>query len=318
MGGEDSLSLYLDLEDGVAPDFDVALKAALAWSAAIKEIAYVVDPTVLIRIEFEGTYEGSLGFNAKLRAVAARGRDAAAGIGRAASDPVVIRTAIVSATIWAMMNLAEYTFSRVMDHLTGADAPSAVQGLSDEDKEDIAKRVLDGLRNDAARQPVRAMYRELERDPAVIGVGVTTRPDQRPADVVPRSAFPTMAGRDTIRTQTMERRVVPERLRVVLVKPVLERGDRRWGFKGPTGEFGASIKHDAFIEAVLSGTTTVPMVEGIELTIDLETTEEFQGQVWVPLKREVVNVIDLHWPTRAGDLFAAPERGEASDDDQPG
>lgn len=306
MDSDGSISLYLDLERGVAPDFDVAMKAALAWSTAIKEIAFVVDPSVAIRVEFDGTYEGSLGFNAKLRAVVVRGRRMAGSAVRAASDPDAIRTAIISATIWAMMNVAEYALDRVMDHLTGADAPPAVQKLSDEDKADIARRVLEGLRNDAARQPVRSMYRELERDPAVKGVGVTTRRSSRPSDVVPRSEFSAMAGRGAIRAETVERRIVPERMRVVLVRPVLERGDRRWGFKGATGEFGASIKHDAFIDAVLSGTTAVPMVEGIELTIDLETTEEFQGQVWVPLKREVVNVVDLHWPARPGELFPAP------------
>ncbi|ODT62173.1 MAG: hypothetical protein ABS77_07595 [Phenylobacterium sp. SCN 69-14] len=306
MDSDGSISLYLDLEKGVAPDFDVALKAALAWSTAVKEIAYVVDPGVQIRLEFDGTYEGSLGFNARLRAVLTKAQEAAQRVRTTATDPQVIRTAIVSATIWAMMNLAEYTFSRVMDHLTGADAAPEVQALSEADKTDIANRVLEGLRNEAARQPVRTMYRELERDPGVKGVGVTARPDARPTEVVPRSEFRAMSGRVVPKTQTIERRVVPERMRVVLVKPVLERGDRRWGFKGPSGEFGASIKHDAFIEAVLSGTTAVPMVEGIELTIDLETTEEFEGQVWVPKKREVVNVVDLHWPARPGDLFATP------------
>lgn len=309
------LSLYLDLEKGVSPDFDVALRAALAWSSAIKEIAYVVDPGVQIRIEFDGTYGGSLGFNAKLRAMLSRTQEAAQSVHRAATDPQVVRTAVVSATIWAMMNLAEYSFARVMDYLTGADAAPEVQALSETDKTDIANKVLAGLRNEAARQPVRTMYRELERDPGVKGVGVTAREDARPTEIVPRSEFRIKSGRDLPKTQTIERRVVEERMRVVLVKPVLERGDRRWGFKGPSGEFGASIKHEAFIEAVLSGTTAVPMVEGIELTIDLETTEEFQGQVWTILKREVVNVVDLHWPARPGDLFAAPQGPQAKDND---
>lgn len=297
------LSLYLDLEPGTSADLDVVAKAALAWSAALKEIAFVVDPGLHLRVELESGTQGSLSLNARLRSVLPAIKTAGAQVRAAVTEPQVIRTVIVTAAMWVVMNSAEYTFTRVMDYLTGADAPPEANQLSDEDKADIARRVVEALRNEETRAPVRSMYRELERDPAITGAGLTSRPGVRPQVIVPRAAFPRMAGHVEPKVETVSKRVIPERTRLTLVRPVLERGDRRWGFKGPYGEFGAAVKHHDFIESVLSGTTSVPMMEGIEMTVDLETTEEFVNGVWAPTKREVVNVVDLHQPLRQAPLF---------------
>lgn len=297
------LSLYLDLEAGSSADLDVVAKAALAWSAAIKEIAYVVDPSVQVRLELESGTPGSLSLNTVIKSIVPATKSAGAYIRGAASDPQTVRTIIVTGAMWLAMNTAEYTFEKALDFLTGADAPPEAQVLSDKDKADIAQRVVDALRNEDAKRPARAVFRELERDQKIIGAGVTTWAGKRPSVIVPRSDFSKLSGRVVLKTETLTKRIVPERMRVILVRPFLERSDRRWGFRGPSGEFGASIKHGDFIESVLSGTTSVPMMEGIEMTIDLETHEEFEGGVWVQKKREVVNVIDLHQPLRQTALF---------------
>ena len=303
------ISLYLDLEPGTSADLDVVARAALAWSAALKEIAFVADPGYGLRIELESGTPGSLSLNVRLRSVLPKVKTVGAQVRAAVTDPRNIRTAIVSAAIWAAMNLMDYGFSSVMDWLTSADAPPEVQSLSDEDKADIARQVVEGLRNEAARAPIRTMYRELERDPSIRGAGVTSRPGKRPERIVPRADFAQLSGRVEVKTDTVTKRMVPERMRVTLLRPFLEKSDRRWGFKGPWGEFGASIKHADFMESVLSGTTSVPMMEGIEMTVDLETHEEFENGVWVPVKREVVNVVDLHQPMRQAPLF--PPSGDA-------
>lgn len=309
------LSLYLDLEPGETADLDVVAKAALAWSAAIKEIAYVVDPSLHLRIELESGTAGSLSLNAKLRSVAKGVNNTASRVKTALGQPQVVTTLVITASMWLLMNSAEYTFTRVMDYLTGADAPAEAQELSEEDKADIARRVVEAMRNEQAKAPVRSMYRELERDPAVRGAGLTSTPGKRPDVIVLRAQFASMAGHVEPKIEMIGKRVIAERTRLVLVRPVLERGDRRWGFKGPFGEFGAAVKHHDFIESVLSGTTSVPMMEGIEMTVDLETTEELQDGVWAPVKREVVNVADLHQPYRQDSLFPpSNENRDAADD----
>jgi hypothetical protein len=317
-GGELSapLSLYLDLKPGEAADLDVVAKAALQWSAALKEIAFIVDPSCELRIELESGTAGSLSLNAKLRAIgpaiktAAGNAMAAAGQMKAiATDPQTVRTVVISVAIWAAMNGAEYAFGRLLDYMTGADAPPEAAALSDEDKADIARRVVEALRNESATKPVRSMYRELERDTAIVGAGITARPGKRPEHVVPRERFSEMAAQPEPQVQEADKRTVPERMRVRLVRAILERGDKRWGFRGPYGEFGAPVKHAEFLDAVLSGTSPVPMVEGIEMTIDLETSEELEGGVWVPKKREVVRVLELHPPSTQSLLFPSPPDG---------
>jgi hypothetical protein len=84
--------------------------------------------------------------------------------------------------------------------------------------------------------------------------------------------------------------------RVTLIRPVLEPGNRRWQVSGAEGRFGASIKDQTFLENILSGHIAVPMVAGIEMDIDLETTEEKKGDVWVVINRDIVTVGRIYPP----------------------
>jgi hypothetical protein len=109
-------------------------------------------------------------------------------------------------------------------------------------------------------------------------------------------------------------------MQVILFRPILLPGDRLWGFLGPAGEFGAHIKDKDFLERTLSGTTTVPMVAGIEMDIELEVKEEFRGGVWVVTDRSVTHVFGLRRPPITGELFSPkkPDEPGASGDDEEG
>ena len=63
------ISLYVDLHPGEAPDLEVVARAAIAWSEAIKEIAFLLDPSTEVRIELKSGTEGSLSLNGLLKAV---------------------------------------------------------------------------------------------------------------------------------------------------------------------------------------------------------------------------------------------------------
>ena len=62
------------------------------------------------------------------------------------------------------------------------------------------------------------------------------------------------------------------------------------------GQFGASIKDQAFLDNLLNGRIAVPMVAGIQMDIDLDTTEEKQNGVWVIVDRTVTRVGEIHPP----------------------
>lgn len=306
------LSLYLDLEPGQVADLEVVASAALAWAAAIRETAYILDPSIEVRVELASGTAGSLSLNAILRSV----RDTV-------TDKQTIRTIIITALVWAFQETASWTYGQILDALKGEDAAPVAAGLSDEDKEDIARRVAKALEGKVATSEIQRMYRALERDPAIKGVGATTTPGKRPAIIVPRQSFPQKAGHGEVKIETVTKRTVPQTLHVTLIRVVLvEDGGRRWRFKTGQTEFSANMKDQEFLQRLLTGATPVPMVTGIEMDIELETTEELRGGVWVATQRDVTHVVRLRPPIRQTGLPFTPsdeDKGDdASDDDDGG
>ncbi|MDB5695099.1 MAG: hypothetical protein JWN21_642, partial [Sphingomonas bacterium] len=45
------ISLYIDLEEGELADLEIVSRAAIAWAEAIREAAFILDPTVEVRVE---------------------------------------------------------------------------------------------------------------------------------------------------------------------------------------------------------------------------------------------------------------------------
>lgn len=306
------ISLYLDLPAGTAVDLEVAARASIAFSGLLKELAYILDPTLEVRVEMLSGTPGSLSIDSIIRAVHKRthkNKTVKNDDGEEEKKEVLtILGVILAAATWMGAQLAEHTAQDLIDKVVGKDAH--VQ-LTDADKADIVKRAAEAVQKNAARPQAQQVFREVERDTAIRAVGVTSGPRQKPANVVPRSEFPVRSGRVQIQETSVSRRVVAEHVRVALISPVLVPGDRRWKLRTAQGEFGATVKDKDFVERVLSGTTRVPMVAGIEMDVDLETTEDFVEGVWVPVERTVTHVEKLYAPTRQTSLpFAEPEDGD--------
>jgi hypothetical protein len=45
------VNIYLDLEPGQKPDLEATARAMLAFTAAVNELAYVIDPGLEVRID---------------------------------------------------------------------------------------------------------------------------------------------------------------------------------------------------------------------------------------------------------------------------
>lgn len=301
------LSLYFDLEKGRAADLEVVARAAIAWSEAIQELAFMVDPSAQVRVELASGTAGSLSLDAIIRFVADR-----------LPDRKTVATIVLTSLFWTLEQGAAWTIGQVLDAMKGADAAPVVAGLSDKDKQDIAERVAKQLESRTAALQVQRVYREAERDPAIKGVGTTTQPGKRPEVVVPRAAFAERAGHAQIREETITKRVVPQTVHVTLVRPVLvEDRTRRWRFSTSHGEFSANMKDQTFLRRLLNGSFGVLMVTGIQMVLDIETTEEFRGGVWVVTQTDVVRVVRLVPPPRQGVLPLAPtgeDEGSAPQD----
>ncbi len=62
-------SLYFDLEENKKADLEVVASASLALVAAIKEVAYIIDPSIEISVELESGTAGSLSLNTLIKTI---------------------------------------------------------------------------------------------------------------------------------------------------------------------------------------------------------------------------------------------------------
>lgn len=299
------ISLYFDLEDGQTADLEVVARAALAWTAAIKELAYVLDPSLEVRVEISSGTPGSFTLNSVIEAVR-----------KAKDQPVTLGALAILIILWMGAKVADRAMDGALDRVFGADEKEIVAKFDPEQMKEFEDRLARGLEAKVAQRHIQQVYREAERDPAIRGVGATTKVGQRPQVIVPRAKFAEQAGHGQIRVETITRRVIPSTLRVTLIKPALIRAERRWSLKTPSGEFGFAMKDKDFVERVLSGSTATLMVAGIEMDVETETTEELQNGVWTPTERSVIRVVRLYPPLRQTVLpFSPPENNQPSDDD---
>lgn len=288
------ITLYLDLEPGQTADLEIVASASIAWSRAIKELAYIIDPTAEVRVELQSGTEGSLGLNTLVRMVK--------GI-----DRKTLLAVTAGLMLWFGKETAAWLYHSVLDDEIGDKTE-----LSDEDIERIAEAVNRG----AAKQQMQRIYREVERDPAIRGVGVTTRPGSRPAVIVPRSDFRELAGFGMVQVEDLKRRHTPDRVEAILIKPVLVVGSRRkWRFQTSDIEVGYVMDDDQFVEGVLRGHQPLGMLAGIILTMDVMITEQLVDGVWTVTDRHILRVVGVRPPDATMPLSFSASRNEPDDDE---
>lgn len=293
---EETLTLYLGLKEGQKADFEVVGLSAAAFAEAVKEISYILEPGLEVRLEFDSGTEGSL----KLKAII-----------KSLNTPEGRRTALVSiiATIGLTLinDVRGYGVGKLLDDFLGSEQRKE---LSDEDITRIARAVIDINKGKIAKAPVQELYKQLERDTNIESVGAITKPDDKPIQPIPRSAFLEKAGIAPLEETSTKSRTIQSTERLTLVSPVLLPTERVWRFRSPIGEFGYFIKDEKFLDDVLHGRLHLGLKQGIQITAEIDTKEEFEGGVWVPKRREIIKVIRVHKRPETEDLFAQPKKGK--------
>jgi hypothetical protein len=272
---DQALTLYLDLEPGAKPDLATVARAALAFDATVKEIAFVIDPSLSVRLELKSGTEGSLKLNSLLRAVKDR------------ADARTLGTIAFVVLGWFASDIRSMiTQNMVEDFIRGEETLQ----LSDEEVSRIAKSVVEALNGKVGKREVEKVYQELQRDERIRGVGVTTNPDKKPRIIVPRAEFDDRSRTGSEEIETLNKRTRTNSEMVTLISPVLLPGGRKWRFSAGQVEFGASVKDEDFLASLLSGRESVAMVAGITMSVTLETKEENVGGVWVVKERNILKV----------------------------
>lgn len=295
------VSLYFQLEPDRTADLEVIARASLAFSAAVKELAFILDPSVAVRLELASGTPGSLSLNSIIRFIQ-RNTETAGGKARAGVVTALLSFFGPTLAHDALHEIKSWVIQKGLDQLAGDE-----KVLSKEETERLAEEIARILQKKTVAPQMQQFYREIERDTAITGVGITRNRGEKPREIVPRSEFAVRSGRETVveKTERKREKVTDEHL--IVIRPVLLPGPRRWKFMSMSMvEFGAAVKDSAFLEAVLRGKTLIPMVAGIELDVELQTVEEFSDGVWVPAERNVLRVINIHPPSTPVnlDLFA--------------
>jgi hypothetical protein len=296
---EQAITLYLELKPGEKADFQVVGLATAAFAEMVKEIAFIVDPTLDIRIKFESGTEGSLGLNGIIETLKTpEGR-------RGAIMGIVAGTAISF-----VQDVRNWGVSRLLDHYF----PSAERSvLTPEDIERIERAVNGVKEGKIAKDQARKVYREIERDDAIQSVGTITTPNSKPPDPVPRSEFTYRAGVALPSDTTQRSRTMKSTERLTLISPVLLLVENRvWRFRSAGIEHSYYIKDEKFLGDLLAGRRRMPMKEGIQITAEIEVHEIFEGQVWVPKQRFITRVVRVHAKSKEPDLFSQPKKRKAS------
>lgn len=287
---EHQINLYLDLEPGELADLEVVAKASFAFAGAVREIAYVLDPSLVVKLEIESGTSGSLSINSVMRFVR-----------QAIPDPVTRKVILVSLTLWfAKETGAALIGMAVSDILTEEPA------ISEQDAQRIAEEVQRVLEKRIGAKPVQEVFRELQKDKSIKGVGVSTKKGDRPRSLVPREQFAERIGEPVDIVDEQPPRVRTERMILTLISPVLQNNDNKWRFLSKDGTIYAGIRDEQFLGDVLSGRANIPMRSGIVILADVEILEARDAAkgVWVVTERNITKVVRIRTEDDAADLFS--------------
>jgi hypothetical protein len=297
---DDRVSLYLDLWPGKKPDLEVVARAALAYVEAIRETGYILNPGMDVSVEFVSGTEGSLSLNTILKSIK--------------PDPVALKAIALIVLGWFASDLRTYGVIKFLDTYLPTEQRRA---LTDEDIKRITQALKDSLEGKVAKVPVNKVYRELERDPAIKGVGATRIAGQRPGNIVPRERFPELSQTALIPDSAPKKRRKPSKERLTLIGPWLAPREHQWRFYTPQiGEFSASIADQKFINGILTGRRKIQMRAGIQLNVIMETREEMVDNVWVVKERVITSVMRVGRLPKSADLFAFSEKNKTNDDEE--
>jgi hypothetical protein len=283
---EAPISLYIDLKKDQTADLEVVARASLAFAAAIKEAAFILDPSAKIRIELASGTQGSLSLNSVIKLVSQHAK----------LDRLTIKTIAVVTLLWLSKEVGGWTVSKIMDLIVQSTPQEISKQLSDEDIKKIAESVFMVIEKKVGKPQIKEVYAELEKDHAISGVGVTFVPGAVPDNIVPRELFESRVAEPDIVEEEFSKRRTTTPEKVVVIKSVLRTGDGHWRFLLNGETFGAPIKDQDFLENLLSGRIHIPMRAGIELDVILEKVEEKVDGLWVIIERNVLKVSGVHTP----------------------
>lgn len=282
---ETTIGFYLDLKPNQIVDLEVAARAAIEWSRAVKAAAMAADPTNDYRVSLVAAEPGSSRWLARLESSKANQivKDIKSGWEQV---PLIMRYAVALAAVIPITAYPTYDF------YFGDD------GFSETELRQLEEIYEKVTADPAVKAHQQQMYREVQRDPNItaLGGGVPDSPDWKPPEMIPANRFAEAEGLFEPREEKQEgERTISKTLDVILVTPRLENAQRAWSFRqeGIPGTFNAEMKDAKFLAALEQSGIQERLRANIPMRIRLEIKEErVNGELRVKRRgRSVVEVL---------------------------
>jgi hypothetical protein len=276
------ISLYFGLREGQRADLEVVALAAIEWAAAVRAAALEIDPEAQIRIQFVDADESSLRLNAILDWIETQLERIQEGSGR---YPRLRKLAIALAIFVPTVGIPTHDF------YFGDKTVS----LSREDRRLLNELLARTKENPEVKARKQQFFKTLERDKSITSAGVAEGKTEQPIISVPAVQFAEHGGLWAIvdDDDRQERTTYPV-VDVVLISPVLLPTPRTWRFQPPgLPEFGATMRDQRFLAALLHDHVRERLRVGIPMTLRLAVKEKKVDGVWQQKTggRSVIEVI---------------------------
>ena len=298
-------SLYIDLAPNTKADLEVVAEASLAFVRALRAAARELAPDQVLRIELVSGTEGSLSLNSIIKFVH----------GNLRVDKATARALAIAAAGWFLAQGGQWVFGKsadfMMEMVTGPkEAPVPItNGLSKDEIEKIATELTKLQRSPEVQRNVGQIYRSLDRDVSIRGVGLRLD-DLRipPLVIVPRSEFNSRVtdAREIQAVESHRNRVVTETVK--LVTAVLDpKSRRKWVIETSEGTRSALMKDGMFIKLLDEGKITTRLSANMKLEVELLFSEKKTGDQWKIADTTIVRVKRIILPT-SNEVLASPPR----------
>jgi len=302
------ISLYLDLVEGETADLEAVAKAAIAFSRAIKDAAYILDPSGEVQVKLVSGTESSLSLNGLVQMISKSTPKDKIG--------AVLMSVILGTGIWLTDRTLTFGWESLLatgpvremiikaGDAFGLDLRSEVQVLSDEEIQRIAERVASMVRTRGSNPHVSDVYRHLDEDPAIKGAGVSAVPGARPGYIVPKERFRRFY-ESAIEFDGPDSRIRREIVPLRIVSPRLVDDDRRWKFIGPDREFGATVEDDRFRADFVNGNLEIDVKRGINIRARIRINEKKENGVWAIKGYAIEEVFEYQNSPYQTELFSS-------------
>ncbi|MEQ9489698.1 MAG: hypothetical protein RIM72_11980 [Alphaproteobacteria bacterium] len=301
-------SLYLDIEENENADLEVVARAAIAWSRAVKDAAYIMDPSSQVSIKLVSGTDGSLFLNSIIRFYE-----------KQKDNPrrrIIALGALLGVGFWLANTTLTFTLETLLDRLKvpeaileaaeyfGVDLGDDVSNLSEQDLESIAKRIADIIKRERQNDDFKTFFSELQKDKSIRGVGITKNKDTKPAQVISRAQFAELAGGTKEDEDDDGKRTRYREIDLWIVGLRLKDDDRVWRFSGPDGEFSAQMGDKKFLHDFLSGNLEIDVSNGVMIRAIVKYNEHRENGVWAIKSTIVTEVIRYQGQLYQASLFA--------------